>query len=117
MGVKTIYRRALREGENWILNRNVWYDFAEAVRAEIEKNKNEKDPEKLQLLCAAAEIDLDHNRHPIPYIIPTEQGGTSWGRNVIPPIESLERAARAVTTGSGRLAHARKAPSGLHFGR
>lgn len=88
--VKTVYRRALKEGTSWIINRDTFYDFAERLRENIEDNKNEDNPDTVEELLAEAEKKLEIFRHPIPYTIPWEKGGSMWGRNTIPPIECLD---------------------------
>mmetsp|Transcript_3259 Transcript_3259/g.8818 ORF Transcript_3259/g.8818 Transcript_3259/m.8818 type:complete len:112 (-) Transcript_3259:104-439(-) len=80
-----LYKRALRQSLHWMVFRESWHSEIVLIRAEIEKNRHERNEEKIEQLVSDFEKELDYRIHPSPYIIPENPGGTKWQRNVPPP--------------------------------
>lgn len=84
--VKTLYRQILKEQLNWAVSRELWLQHAMEIRYEFESNKELQDPGQIASQINRAKAWLITNKHPDPYTIPTQMGGTSFQRNTAPPL-------------------------------
>ena len=65
--VKELYRRFLRDAQNWNVQRNLWRRETRRIRAEFEHNRNVRNPRELAGILEAAEEKLASHQHPDPY--------------------------------------------------
>ncbi|WFD41567.1 hypothetical protein MPSI1_000198 [Malassezia psittaci] len=65
--VQGLYRRFLRNSLNWNIQRNLWREDAQRIRAEFEHNRNVKNPRELATVLQNAEKKLASRLHPDPY--------------------------------------------------
>jgi len=81
--VRILYRRSLRGMQDWgVVPLPVWYEEAFKIRKEIEKNRREADPAKIDTMVAELEKWADERSCHTPYIPPDDFGGTSYARNL-----------------------------------
>ena len=62
-----LYRRALKQSLDWIVDRREWRKFALAIRQQFDEHRKERDPTKAATLVQATELLLWRYRHPEPY--------------------------------------------------
>ncbi|TFY61788.1 hypothetical protein EVG20_g6922 [Dentipellis fragilis] len=84
--VKSLYKRMLRNEQDWVIRYDLFRPRALAIRAEFESNRNVNDPRALANILEKAEAKLAERRHPDPYIPAPYPDGTKWERNVPPPL-------------------------------
>lgn len=89
--VKTLYRRILKEQLNWAVGRDLWLQKALYTRAMFDEAKDLTEPGAIQSRVNAAKAWLIANKHPDPYTIPTQMGGSSFQRNAAPPLFTLDK--------------------------
>jgi len=87
--VKTLYRQIIKLQLHWIIDLTRWRGEALATRRLFESSRDLKDPNEIAAKVKEAQHWLKEHWHPEPYAIPTQQGGSSYQRNVAPPIECL----------------------------
>lgn len=86
--VTRLYRNALRLQFSWAVDREIYLEKADEIRAEFDKLKDL--PEKasrVQQALAEADEKLVKYTHPDPYVIPYMPGGSKFMRNSPPPPE------------------------------
>ncbi|XP_026482042.1 NADH dehydrogenase [ubiquinone] 1 beta subcomplex subunit 9 [Ctenocephalides felis] len=83
--VCSLYKRALRNLENWRWQRDIFRYEATLLRHRFDLNKDEKDPRVAQKLLAEGEEELFQNMHYQPRQFASSPGGVAYGRDVIPP--------------------------------
>mmetsp|Transcript_15093 Transcript_15093/g.60633 ORF Transcript_15093/g.60633 Transcript_15093/m.60633 type:complete len:136 (+) Transcript_15093:250-657(+) len=85
---RRLYRRALKLTSSWAVDREIFCDEAEKLRAQFDANAA-LDPhsKKALVLVEKGEAMLAKNVHPDPYICPYMPGGTLYMRN--PPLPKV----------------------------
>jgi NADH dehydrogenase (ubiquinone) 1 beta subcomplex subunit 9 len=84
--VTRLYRNALRVTFSWALDRRIFLEEAEALRAKFDALKNESaDSGKVRFALTEGERKLADMVHPDPYCIPWMPGGSKFMRNPPPP--------------------------------
>jgi len=84
--VTRLYRNALRTTYHWSLDRRIWLEEAEKLRAKFDALKSEKpDSGKVRYALEQGEKYLASMVHPDPYCIPWMPGGSKFMRNPPPP--------------------------------
>ena len=83
--VTRLYRRSLRELNSWVIDRELFCEEAEKIRAQFNENRA-LDPHSglSQRLIREAESKVFSFTHPDPYVKPYMPGGSKFMRN--PPI-------------------------------
>eukprot|EP00009_Paramoeba_aestuarina_P004401 CAMPEP_0201516604 /NCGR_PEP_ID=MMETSP0161_2-20130828/7899_1 /ASSEMBLY_ACC=CAM_ASM_000251 /TAXON_ID=180227 /ORGANISM="Neoparamoeba aestuarina, Strain SoJaBio B1-5/56/2" /LENGTH=114 /DNA_ID=CAMNT_0047913799 /DNA_START=45 /DNA_END=389 /DNA_ORIENTATION=+ len=77
-----LYKRSLKLSRDWLIIRDWWHEEVVSIRAQIEEHRDETNDVRINRLVADFENTLDEWKHPSPYIIPTDPGGTKWQRNL-----------------------------------
>ncbi|KAL3288449.1 hypothetical protein HHI36_002894 [Cryptolaemus montrouzieri] len=83
--VQSLYKRVLRNLENYYDRREVFRFRAVLMRAEFDKNKNIKDMRLAKKLLQEGEEELFRTMHPIPRKFPESPGGVAYNRAVPVP--------------------------------
>ena len=65
--VKTLYRHALKNLQNWAVHRELFVERGFQLRAEFDANKGVTDPRLVQIMMGKAEKRLAEFTHPDPY--------------------------------------------------
>jgi len=89
--VKTLYRRILKEQLNWDIGRDVWLRRAAETRHHFEKGRKLTDAGEINSVINMGRAWLIAWKHPDPYTIPTQSGGSSFQRNTAPPVFTLHK--------------------------
>ena len=89
--VRTLYRRMLRTVVPHFAVGKQFFDFADQLRQEFEKFRDEKNPTIVQTKFNDGYHWIKHYSHTFPYIPIWAPGGTSWQRNVPPPLEIMDQ--------------------------
>ncbi|XP_065224909.1 NADH dehydrogenase [ubiquinone] 1 beta subcomplex subunit 9 [Planococcus citri] len=79
--VQILYKKYLRDIEDWTLDRAEKRIQQVLLRAEFDKNRDIKDPIKAKRALEAAETYYEYVRHAEPFKFPTSFGGTAWERD------------------------------------
>jgi NADH dehydrogenase (ubiquinone) 1 beta subcomplex subunit 9 len=85
--VKVVYRRIIKNHLNWSISRDHWLRMVSYTREKFEHNKNLTDESLIHTELRKSERWIEENRHPDPYIPPSQQSGVAYQRNVPPPYE------------------------------
>ncbi|XP_044744411.1 NADH dehydrogenase [ubiquinone] 1 beta subcomplex subunit 9 [Coccinella septempunctata] len=83
--VQSLYKRVLRNLENYYDKREVYRYHAVIMRAEFDKNKDIKDIRVARELLHQGEENLFQKMHPIQKKFPESPGGVAYGREVPSP--------------------------------
>ena len=78
-----LYRKSLKVLSSWSVDRQVFLDQAEILRARFDANRNCSPAMALRLI-REGQTELFSNTHPDPYCVPYMPGGSLFMRN--PPI-------------------------------
>lgn len=78
--VTRLYRQALKTLFDYCEDRPLWISEGFALRKQFDQNKHLTDQRAIEKVVAAAEKKLAELKHPMPYILPTEPGGTMYQR-------------------------------------
>uniref|UniRef100_A0A1B6CL42 NADH dehydrogenase [ubiquinone] 1 beta subcomplex subunit 9 n=1 Tax=Clastoptera arizonana TaxID=38151 RepID=A0A1B6CL42_9HEMI len=76
-----LYKRALRELENYYHYRPQLRYEATLMRARFDQNRNIKDPEKARKLLEDGEREVFKTAHYQPKVFPNQIGGIAYGRD------------------------------------
>ena len=90
-----LFKRFLLELRNW-LHREDLRIYSQAVRAQFDRHKNERDPLRVAELVAATEELLEYWKQPRPIIYPLSPGGVSYGHDSTYTQDQLEYGHRVV---------------------
>jgi NADH dehydrogenase (ubiquinone) 1 beta subcomplex subunit 9 len=86
--VTRLYRRALRELNNWAIDRDLFCRESDKIRAEFDASRMlEPHGGLTQRLVREAEEKVASFTHPDPYVKPYMPGGSKFMRNPAPPIK------------------------------
>jgi len=85
--VKLIYRRIIKNHLNWSISRDHWLRMVSYTREKFERNRNLTDESVIHTELKRSERWYEENRHPDPYVPPSQPGGVAFQRNVPPPYE------------------------------
>jgi len=88
--VKLLYRRIIREQLNWCIGRKFWIREARKTRSEFDRNSKLTDPGQVNSAIQCAQQWLKDHQHPEPYTNIHVRGGSSYQRNVAPPMSVIE---------------------------
>ena len=84
--VTRLYRNALRLQFSWAVQRSIYLEEAEKIRARFDALKNEpKDSLAVKLALQEGEAELAEKVHPDPYVVCWMPGGSKFMRNAPPP--------------------------------
>eukprot|EP00658_Telonema_sp_P-2_P064798 TRINITY_DN540_c0_g1_i20.p1 TRINITY_DN540_c0_g1~~TRINITY_DN540_c0_g1_i20.p1 ORF type:complete len:111 (+),score=16.95 TRINITY_DN540_c0_g1_i20:271-603(+) len=83
--VMRVYKSLLVTQRNWAIDRDVFNTEALKTQALFRSRASETNPTIIAAYVEEAERKLAHFRHPDPYILPTEFGGSKYMRNPAPP--------------------------------
>mmetsp|Transcript_4320 Transcript_4320/g.14036 ORF Transcript_4320/g.14036 Transcript_4320/m.14036 type:complete len:116 (+) Transcript_4320:76-423(+) len=83
--VMRAYRSALRLTRNWTVNRELFRNEADKIRAQFEAGRSIPPGKAAESALARAERELATMAHPDPYTFMPNVGGTKWQRNIPPP--------------------------------
>ena len=88
--VTRLYRRSLRELNSWVIDRELFCQESELIRAQFDANRL-LDPHGglSQRLIREAEEKVLKFTHPDPYVKPYMPGGSKFMRNPAPPLKVL----------------------------
>jgi len=89
--VKLLYRNICKTLFDYSSSRAVWGEFIKEARDSFEANKNLTDDAEIEKKIKAAEQWLIDYKHPDPYRVPTNPGGSKFQRNVPPDLEVVEK--------------------------
>mmetsp|Transcript_46601 Transcript_46601/g.77030 ORF Transcript_46601/g.77030 Transcript_46601/m.77030 type:complete len:105 (-) Transcript_46601:332-646(-) len=78
--VQRLYRRSLKNLLNWCVHRDLWIEEGFKLRAEFDANKHLADARHIEKIVSAGEAKLLEYKHPDPYTIPTDFGGSKYMR-------------------------------------
>ena len=78
-------RHALRTTLSWCVDRRIFYEERDRVRAAFARNANLRDAGAIERALSDGEKTLESYAHPDPYVIPTMYGGAKYARNPEPP--------------------------------
>merc|ERR1711964_217329 len=82
--VKTLYRRSLKNAQDWYVRRDLWRTKAIELRIHFEKHRDVRDPRRVAAMLAEVEMEQARFAHPDPTVMPLSPGGTKWERNLPP---------------------------------
>merc|ERR1711939_429729 len=94
--VKTLYRRSLKNAQDWYVRRDLWRNKAIEIRVLFEKHRDVRDPRRVAAMLAEVEADAAKLKHPDPYIGPLSPGGTKWERNIPPKMFTAQEKQEAL---------------------
>lgn len=77
-------RHSLKTMLSWAVQRNIFYQERDRIRAQFEANAVLTQPGQISSAIAAGEATLAEYSHPDPYTVPTAYGGSKYARN--PPV-------------------------------
>ncbi|XP_045460699.1 NADH dehydrogenase [ubiquinone] 1 beta subcomplex subunit 9 [Harmonia axyridis] len=83
--VQSLYKRALRNLENFYTQREIYRFRAVLLREDFDKNRDIKDLRVAKELLENGEEYLFKVSHPLPKKFPGSPGGVAYGREVPPP--------------------------------
>ncbi|CAG9858098.1 unnamed protein product [Phyllotreta striolata] len=83
--VQSLYKRTLRELENWYADRIAFRYNAVLMRQRFDQNSDIKDLRIAKDLLEKGEAELFNNQHTHPRKFPQSPGGVAFEREVIPP--------------------------------
>jgi len=78
-------RHTLRTVLSWCVDRQIFYEERDRVRAAFARNATLRDAGEIERALSDGEKTLESYAHPDPYIIPTMYGGSKYARNPEPP--------------------------------
>jgi len=84
-----LYRHSLKAISSWAVQREIFYEEVDRVRAEFYKHKDVVESGVIDALLLRGEKRLHDLAHPDPYIVPYAFGGTLYERN--PPHPHMEQ--------------------------
>mmetsp|Transcript_4273 Transcript_4273/g.6456 ORF Transcript_4273/g.6456 Transcript_4273/m.6456 type:complete len:161 (-) Transcript_4273:249-731(-) len=84
--VARLYRHALKTLSSWAIDREIFIDEAEKIRARFDENKDAP-PATVARLLKEGNDELFEFMHPDPYVVPYMPGGTLFMRNPPLPLE------------------------------
>lgn len=97
--VTRLYRRSLRELNSWVIDRELFCEEAEKIRAQFNENRA-LDPHSglSQRLIREAESKVFSFTHPDPYVKPYMPGGSKFMRNPPIPLKVRPACLRGLTS-------------------
>lgn len=81
-----LYRKSLKLLASWTVDREIFLDEAEKLRARFDAGKDANEAKAIRLLKEARQ-ELFENSHPDPYCVPFMPGGSLFMRNPPLPLE------------------------------
>jgi len=81
-----LYRKSLKLTQSWAIDREIFLDEADKLRARFDAGKDANDAKAIRLIKEAKE-EMFKNSHPDPYCVPFMPGGSLFMRNPPPPLE------------------------------
>eukprot|EP00761_Pharyngomonas_kirbyi_P002798 gb/GECH01002802.1/.p1 GENE.gb/GECH01002802.1/~~gb/GECH01002802.1/.p1 ORF type:complete len:111 (+),score=9.21 gb/GECH01002802.1/:1-333(+) len=78
--VKILYRRALKNLNDYIFHTDIYNEACSEIRREFDMFSKETDPAKVDFLMQRASKYI-YKKHPEPNINPYHKGGIAWARN------------------------------------
>jgi hypothetical protein len=81
-----LYRKSLKLLASWAVDREIFLDEAEKLRARFDAGKDANEAKATRLLKEAKQ-ELFENSHPDPYCVPFMPGGSLFMRNPPLPLE------------------------------
>jgi len=84
--VARLYRHALKTLSSWAIDRDIFNEEADAMRARFDAAKG-CSPAMATRLLKEAKAELYNNTHPDPYCVPYMPGGSLFMRNPPLPME------------------------------
>lgn len=84
--VTRLYRAAMRNSRDWIIDYDLWLVECREIQARFRANKDKSLAEGRDLVAAGMQ-ELLEKRHPDPYIPIYAEGSSKYQRNVPPPPE------------------------------
>lgn len=84
--VQRLYRKSLKLLSSWCIDRSVFLDEADKLRARFDAGVNVSEA-AAQRLLKEANVELHANTHPDPYCVPFMPGGSLFMRNPPVPLE------------------------------
>lgn len=79
--VKKLYRNILQLNRNWYFSRDEFIQIAKYTRYEFDIRSKFTHPDDIQNSILLGERYMEDNYHPEPYLIPRQEGGSSFQRN------------------------------------
>jgi len=84
--VSRLYRKSLKLLSSWVIDREIFLDEADKLRARFDDGKTASEAKAIRLLKEARD-EIQKNSHPDPYCVPFMPGGSLFMRNPPPPLE------------------------------
>mmetsp|Transcript_12643 Transcript_12643/g.18438 ORF Transcript_12643/g.18438 Transcript_12643/m.18438 type:complete len:155 (-) Transcript_12643:755-1219(-) len=84
--VSRLYRKSLKLLASWAIDRDIFIDEADKIRARFDAGKDASDAKAIRLIKEAKD-EIFKNTHPDPYCIPFMPGGSLFMRNPPIPLE------------------------------
>ena len=81
-----MYRKSLKLLSSWAIDREIFLDEADILRARFEEGRNASEAAAIRLLKEANE-EIFSKTHPDPYCVPFMPGGSLFMRNPPVPLE------------------------------
>ncbi len=81
-----MYRKSLKLLSSWVIDREIFLDEADILRARFDDGKTASEAKTIRLL-KEARAEIQKNTHPDPYCVPFMPGGSLFMRNPPPPLE------------------------------
>mmetsp|Transcript_2398 Transcript_2398/g.7668 ORF Transcript_2398/g.7668 Transcript_2398/m.7668 type:complete len:107 (+) Transcript_2398:47-367(+) len=78
--VQRLYRASLKNMLHWAIHRRLWIKKANDIRAEFEANRHLDSARQIEKILTAGEARLAEYKHPDPYKLPTDFGGSKYMR-------------------------------------
>ena len=83
--VKTLYRHALKNLQNWTVWRELFIEKGFELRAQFDAQKKLTDPKMIEKVVSEAEAKLQELRHPDPYTRARRDRHPAPPKNTPPP--------------------------------
>ncbi|CAH1780491.1 unnamed protein product [Owenia fusiformis] len=83
--VCSLYKKALRECQNWHYFPHLYRYHQVVMRARFDENKDVVDMVKAKQLLEEGEAELWERKHPQPFKFTDSPGGVAYGREAPPP--------------------------------
>jgi NADH dehydrogenase (ubiquinone) 1 beta subcomplex subunit 9 len=84
--VQRLYRKSLKILSSWAIDRHIFLDEADILRARFDAGSSASEAKAIRLL-KEANAEVHEFTHPDPYCVPFMPGGSLFMRNPPPPLE------------------------------